>query len=64
MPSDALHPLQRDRKILLEVFGQLQHLIDFYDNAEWDATHLLAEQQRIHLRLIRKQSQIEQHDLD
>lgn len=64
MPSDALHPLQRDRKILLEVFGQLQHLIEFYDHAEWDATHLAAEQRRVHLRLIRKQSQIEQHDLD
>ena len=64
MPNDHLHPLIRARKILVEVFGQLQQLADFYESAGWDSQPLKEEVRRIHLRLIKIQMEIEKHELD
>lgn len=62
--KDHLHPLVRRRRILVEAFDQLAQVIEFYEQAGWDTHGLEDDQKRIHLRLVKVQWEIEQHDLD
>lgn len=62
--TDKLRNLQRDKNILVEVFRQLDLMIAAYAAAGKDCDHLLGELQRIHLRLIQKQVEIEQYKSD
>lgn len=61
---DHVHPLVRDRKILAEAFDQLRQVADFYRDADRDPRPFDAEVKRLHLRLIMKQAQIEEADID
>jgi hypothetical protein len=61
---EALHPLVRRRRILVEAFDQVAQVLDFFTQAGWEARGLEEDLRRIHLRLIQTQQEIEQNDLD
>lgn len=49
---------------MVEAFEQITMLIGFYDQSGWNTDALEADLKRIHLRLIQKQWEIEEHDAD
>jgi hypothetical protein len=61
---EALHPLVRRRRILVEAFDQVAQVLDFFTQAGWETRGLEEDLRRIHLRLIQTQQEIEQNDLD
>lgn len=64
MPKDAVHPLIRDRAILVDLFGQLTKIAAEYKKAGWDHRPYEAEAKRVHMRLIAVQVKIEENELD
>ena len=64
MPKDRLDPLARDRKILVEVFGQLVAMGKAYELNGWDARPFQEEAKRVHMRLILVQMKLEEKDHD
>jgi hypothetical protein len=61
---DELHPLQRDRQILLEALRQVMFLSQSYRERNLDAMPFALEAMRLSERLKKVQRQIEKLDLD
>jgi hypothetical protein len=61
---DELHPLQRDRQILLEAVRQVMFLSQAYRDNEMNALPYALEAKRLSERLIAVQKQIEEQDID
>lgn len=59
-----MDPLARDRKILVEVFGQLIAMGKAYEANGWDPTPFQEEAKRVHMRLILVQMRLEEKDHD
>lgn len=64
MSNDHLHPLVRDRAILVELFSELVAMAKVYESKGWDAKPFQEEAKRVHLRLILIQMKLEEHDND
>lgn len=59
-----MHPLARDRAILVELFGQLVAMSKAYEANGWDATPFQNEAKRVHMRLILVQMKLEEQEYD
>jgi len=64
LPSVSPDSLARDRAILLELFGQITKLAEFYRRLGWDAAPYEDEARRVHLRLLVVQMRLEEFDYD
>jgi hypothetical protein len=62
--SDWLHPLQRERSILVEAVSQQSQLARFHRETFLDPTPFLLEGERLGKRLLAVQEEIEKHDID
>lgn len=62
--SDWLHPLQRDRAILVEAVSQQSQLARLHRENQLNPTPFIDEGERLAERLIEVQEQIEELDLD
>lgn len=61
---DFLHPLQRDRQILVEALRQVTYLSRVYRENNLNPEPFLEEARRLGDRLIEIQQKIEKQDLD